>query len=78
MAVQFPCGREFKYVNRPEPKSSRIKVRACKLGCKAVEGDKAYKEENLVEGEVAEVFRGLYGAFICYKFEGNKACHGSN
>ena len=56
MAVLFPCGREFKYINRLEPKSSRIKVRACKLGCKAVEGDKAYKEENVVEGEVAEVF----------------------
>ena len=56
MAVQLPCGREFKYVNRLEHKSSRIKVRACKLGCKAVEGDKAYKEENVVEGEVAEVF----------------------
>ena len=56
MAVLFPCGREFKYVNRLEHKSSRIKARACKLGCKAVEGDKAYKEENVVEGEVAEVF----------------------
>ena len=52
--VRWKGGLE--YINRLEPKSSRIKVRACKLGCKAVEGDKAYKEENVVEGEVAEVF----------------------